>query len=114
MIFSGTVRIHHLPNITHSWIPVPNSSATNMTQNAPYNGTVTVNTELLLIISGSAMDDSPANTKGALLVLASSLLKLQYWPVSEAGGKNLEFSTRREVTQQTESLRHKVINRALN
>ena len=33
-----------------------------MTQLAPYHGTVTVNTELLLIISGSAMDDSPANT----------------------------------------------------
>ena len=64
MIFSGTVRIHHLPNMTHSWIPAPNSSATNMTQLAPYHGTVTVNTQLLLIISGSAMDDSPDNYHG--------------------------------------------------
>ena len=94
MIFSGALRIHHLPNITLLY--------DSMTQLAPYHGTVTVNTELLLIISGSAMDDSPANTTGAPVVLASSLLKLQYWPVSEAGGKNLEWSNRREVTQQTE------------
>ena len=70
MIFSGALRIHHLPNITQLY--------DSMTQLAPYHGTVTVNTELLLIISGSAMDDSPANTTGAPVVLASSLLKLQY------------------------------------